>query len=139
MYDLLVKERPWSARRSYDEIIQPARFFSCSKERKCHLPVLILISLRFEAQVRGDGSLEVTEVTLTPVDEDDEAFSEVPYQGPRFEELDGALQNEFLHYLDERGINRDLAIYLSALNFDKEQREYTSWLERVQKFVNKTD
>lgn len=95
--------------------------------------------LRFEAQIRGDGSLEVVEVTLSPVDEDDDAFSEVPYQGPRFEELDAALQNELLHYLDERGVNRDLALYLGALNFDKEQREYTNWLERVQKFVEKRD
>lgn len=86
-------------------------------------------------RVRGDGSMEVDEVTLSPADEDEEAFNEVPYQGPRFEELDEGLQAELLHYLDERGVNADLAVYITALNFDKEQREYTQWLERMQAFV----
>ncbi|KAL6784917.1 CGL104 [Auxenochlorella protothecoides x Auxenochlorella symbiontica] len=91
--------------------------------------------MRFEVRVRGDGSMEVDEVTLSPADEDEEAFNEVPYQGPRFEELDEGLQAELLHYLDERGVNADLAVYITALNFDKEQREYTQWLERMQAFV----
>ena len=50
-------------------------------------------------------------------------------------ELDPGLQTEFEQYLTQRGITAELVNYLKALVDDKEQREYTSWLERVKQFV----
>ena len=52
-----------------------------------------------------------------------------------FGQLDPGLQTEFDKYLQQRGITADLIEYLKALVDDKEQREYTAWLQRVRKFV----
>lgn len=54
-----------------------------------------------------------------------------------FEELDDELQQQFMSYLAERGIDQDLGGYLLRLVHDKEQREYMYWLERVQDFTGK--
>ena len=50
-------------------------------------------------------------------------------------ELDPGLQTEFEQYLGQRGITNELVNYLKALVDDKEQREYTSWLQRVRSFI----
>jgi len=57
------------------------------------------------------------------------------YTGPNFEDLEETVQDKFHDYLEERGINADLASYIVEKHMDKEQREYTSWLKRVAKFV----
>lgn len=51
--------------------------------------------------------------------------------------LDEKLLQEFPAYLEERGIDADMGNYLLALVNDKEEREYKSWLEHVQKFLKK--
>ena len=51
--------------------------------------------------------------------------------------LDDKLLQEFPAYLEERGIDADMGNYLLALVNDKEEREYKSWLENVQKFLKK--
>eukprot|EP00195_Chlamydomonas_chlamydogama_P016390 CAMPEP_0202900338 /NCGR_PEP_ID=MMETSP1392-20130828/11160_1 /ASSEMBLY_ACC=CAM_ASM_000868 /TAXON_ID=225041 /ORGANISM="Chlamydomonas chlamydogama, Strain SAG 11-48b" /LENGTH=242 /DNA_ID=CAMNT_0049586709 /DNA_START=81 /DNA_END=809 /DNA_ORIENTATION=+ len=61
--------------------------------------------------------------------------SESFYTGPVFEELDENLQNEFRSYLQERGITEDLGEYLRHLIYDKEQKEYVGWLQKVRDFV----
>jgi complement component 1 Q subcomponent-binding protein, mitochondrial len=72
-----------------------------------------------------------------------EAFDEVnpvigtTYSGPNFEDLEESVQDKFHDYLEERGINADLANYIIEAHLDKEQREYTSWLECVAHFVKK--
>jgi len=65
----------------------------------------------------------------------DEDFDENNYPGPHFEDLDKGVQDAFLSYLEERGINAQLADYIVEKRIDKEQREYTSWLEKVADFV----
>ena len=65
----------------------------------------------------------------------DEDFDENNYSGPHFEDLDKGVQDAFLSYLEERGINAQLADYIVEKRIDKEQREYTSWLEKVADFV----
>jgi hypothetical protein len=57
------------------------------------------------------------------------------YSGPVFEELDEELQDAFRAYLEARGVDEDLGEYLRWLLVDKEQREYTAWLEGVKRFV----
>lgn len=51
------------------------------------------------------------------------------YIGPPAEELDAELQQMFYQYLEERGIDEELAAFLPEYMDQKEQREYVKWLE----------
>ena len=51
------------------------------------------------------------------------------YAGPPFQNLDPELQNMLERYLDERGINEQLAGFVPDYVDHKEQREYVQWLE----------
>ena len=55
--------------------------------------------------------------------------SEGLYAGPEFGNLDEELQLLFERYLDERGINTALALFVPDYIEFKEQREYLKWLE----------
>ncbi|KAI5477617.1 hypothetical protein MNV49_006104 [Pseudohyphozyma bogoriensis] len=57
------------------------------------------------------------------------------YLGPEFENLDEKVQTEFEAYLDERGIDSNLALLIPDLAEYKEQQEYVSWLSKVKGFV----
>ncbi|KAL2218474.1 regulatory protein SUAPRGA1 [Thermoascus aurantiacus ATCC 26904] len=57
------------------------------------------------------------------------------YAGPPFENLDEDLQNYFERYLEERGINAELANVIPDYIQVKEQKEYVRWLENVKNFV----
>ena len=65
----------------------------------------------------------------------DEEFDDNNYPGPHFEDLDKGVQDAFLSFLEERGINAALADYIVEKRIDKEQKEYTSWLEKVADFL----
>ncbi|RDW84918.1 hypothetical protein BP6252_02508 [Coleophoma cylindrospora] len=57
------------------------------------------------------------------------------YVGPPFGNLDEDLQVLLEKYLDERGINTALAIFVPDYIDMKEQKEYLRWLENVKGFV----
>ncbi|CAG8958641.1 hypothetical protein HYFRA_00009958 [Hymenoscyphus fraxineus] len=57
------------------------------------------------------------------------------YSGPPFGNLDEDLQVLMERYLDERGINTALAIFVPDYIDMKEQKEYMKWLESVKSFV----
>jgi len=57
------------------------------------------------------------------------------YAGPPFSNLDEEVQEMLERYLDERGINTALALFVPDYIEMKEQKEYLKWLEDVQKFV----
>lgn len=57
------------------------------------------------------------------------------YVGPPFGNLDEDLQILLERYLDERGINTALAIFVPDYIDMKEQKEYVRWLENVKGFV----
>jgi len=57
------------------------------------------------------------------------------YAGPPFSNLDEDLQAMFERYLDERGINTVLAVFVPDYIDMKEQKEYLRWLENVKDFV----
>jgi complement component 1 Q subcomponent-binding protein len=57
------------------------------------------------------------------------------YVGPPFGNLDEDLQIMFERYLDERGINSVLALFVPEYIDMKEQKEYMKWLENVKGFV----
>lgn len=57
------------------------------------------------------------------------------YVGPPFANLDVDLQVMLERYLDERGVNTALAIFVPDYIDMKEQKEYVRWLENVKGFV----
>jgi len=57
------------------------------------------------------------------------------YVGPPFSNLDEDLQVLLERYLDERGINTTLALFVPDYIDMKEQKEYLRWLENVKGFV----
>ncbi|KAH0538519.1 hypothetical protein FGG08_004906 [Glutinoglossum americanum] len=57
------------------------------------------------------------------------------YTGPPFGNLDEDLQVLLERYLDERGVNTALALFIPDYIDHKEQREYISWLSNVRSFV----
>jgi len=57
------------------------------------------------------------------------------YVGPPFENLDEDLQVLLERYLDERGINTALAVFVPEYIEQKEQSEYLRWLSSVKYFV----
>ncbi|KAL8718774.1 MAG: hypothetical protein Q9225_004137 [Loekoesia sp. 1 TL-2023] len=58
------------------------------------------------------------------------------YTGPPFNNLDEDLQVLLERYLDERGINTALALWLPEYIDWKEQKEYLTWLSSVKSFVD---
>ena len=71
----------------------------------------------------------------------DEVFSgseaNAAYGGPIFDELDETLQNAFYDYLAQRGVDDELAGRLADYCSSKEQLEYVTFLQGVEKFVGK--
>ena len=57
------------------------------------------------------------------------------YVGPPFSNLDEDLQVLLERYLDERGINTALAVFVPDYIDMKEQKEYLRWLSNVKDFV----
>ncbi|KAI9779969.1 MAG: hypothetical protein M1835_004603 [Candelina submexicana] len=57
------------------------------------------------------------------------------YTGPPFGNLDEDLQVLLEKYLDERGVNTALALFVPDYIDFKEQREYLRWLSNVKSFV----
>jgi len=57
------------------------------------------------------------------------------YTGPPFNNLDEDLQILLEKYLDERGINTRLAIFIPDYIDHKEQKEYIRWLNSIKSFV----
>ncbi|KAJ8081816.1 Mitochondrial acidic protein mam33 [Marasmius tenuissimus] len=57
------------------------------------------------------------------------------YLGPQFDTLDVGLQEEFDKWLQERGINESIALFIPEYAEWKEQAEYVRWLEGVKGFI----
>ena len=53
----------------------------------------------------------------------------------QFDNLDEALQTEFESFLEERGIDSALALFIPDLAEYKEQKEYVHWLASMKKFI----
>lgn len=58
------------------------------------------------------------------------------YIGPPYANLDEDLQVLLERYLDERGINQALALFVPDYIDVKEQREYLRWLQNVKGFID---
>jgi complement component 1 Q subcomponent-binding protein, mitochondrial len=59
------------------------------------------------------------------------------YSGPPWQQIDEDLQLLMERYLEERGINTALAMFIPDYAELKEQKEYISWLKNLKSFVDK--
>ncbi|PWA86294.1 glycoprotein family protein [Artemisia annua] len=69
------------------------------------------------------------------VKDPDMTEDQLPYEGPRFDELDENLQKAFHKYLEIRGIKPSATNFLHEYMINKEHKEYTNWLKNLKKFV----
>ncbi|KAK6263753.1 hypothetical protein SCA6_019187 [Theobroma cacao] len=60
-----------------------------------------------------------------------------PYIGPEFKELDDEMQDALYEFLEERGINDELAIFLHEYVKNKDKTEFIRWLGIVKSFIEK--
>lgn len=58
------------------------------------------------------------------------------YLGPQYDRLEIGLQERFDEYLQERGVNEELALFIPEYAEFKEQKEYANWLRNVKAFVD---
>ncbi|KAM0717676.1 hypothetical protein Q7P37_007528 [Cladosporium fusiforme] len=61
--------------------------------------------------------------------------SEKMYSGPPFPQLDEDLQALLETYLNDRGVDTELAMFIPEYIDVKEQKEYLGWLKKVKDFV----
>jgi complement component 1 Q subcomponent-binding protein len=86
--------------------------------------------------VATDGTITTEKINyfphsklIDPQTPEDTTESHSLYAGPPFENLDTDLQLMFDTYLEERGVNAELATVVQAYVEWKEQREYVDWLQ----------
>lgn len=57
------------------------------------------------------------------------------YGGPEISELDQQVVGNFVGYLEERGVNDEIAKFVLDYSNFREQKEYENWLTKVSKFT----
>lgn len=86
--------------------------------------------------IAEEGNLHITDVYYFP--KADMAEAKTPeadlarrslYTGPPFGNLDDSLQEIFEGYLEERGVNEQMAVFIPDYIDVKEQSEYIRWLD----------
>ena len=99
-------------------------------------------ALNIEAMA-SDGGIIVenlyyySDASLAHVESADAAHkAQDVYPGPPFGSLDEDLQILIERYLEERGVSQALAVFVPDYMDMKEQKEYTTWLNNVKKFVD---
>lgn len=80
-------------------------------------------------------AVEIENVRFFPNNKDTSDIT--VYGGPRFEELDEKVQEEFYAYLEDRKIDDDMSFFILSYAREKEQSEYVHWLKNVIDFTSK--
>ncbi|CAB4284588.1 unnamed protein product [Prunus armeniaca] len=65
----------------------------------------------------------------------DHSPEQFPYDGPEFHELDEGLQNAFYKYLEARGIQCSMTIFLTDYMRKKDNKEYLLWLKNLKGYI----
>ncbi|XP_060205216.1 uncharacterized protein At2g39795, mitochondrial isoform X1 [Lycium barbarum] len=60
-----------------------------------------------------------------------------PYVGPPFKELDDELQNSLYDFLETRGINDGLSVFLHQYMKNKDKLEFIRWMEKAKSFIER--
>ncbi|KAI0504759.1 hypothetical protein KFK09_015712 [Dendrobium nobile] len=110
------------------------------EEPRLHISLIVEVSkgeasdfvLQFVCSAWSD-SLDVEKVF--PVSRGSPAIR--PFMGPNFKELDDELQDAIRSYLEERGVNDDLAEFLHEYMANKDKLEFIRWMRNVESYVKK--
>ncbi|XP_044479629.1 uncharacterized protein At2g39795, mitochondrial-like [Mangifera indica] len=104
------------------------------------LPITLIVNI-----TKGDGEVleimcsawpDTIEITKLFVREKNKTSGQ-PYAGPGFKELDDELQNSLYEFLEERGIDDQLAIFLHEYMRNKEKSEFIRWMQTVKSYIEK--
>ncbi|GLJ06981.1 hypothetical protein SUGI_0054750 [Cryptomeria japonica] len=107
----------------------------------CTITLAVTISKGEGAPVMVIGcTVYPNEIVTDSVSVAEEESSEPQiHQSPDFREMSGDLQIAFRGYLEERGINSNLASILYDLMLNKRKVEYLRWLQTVKDFIENQD
>jgi hypothetical protein len=90
----------------------------------------------------ADGELVIDGMThyeSAAIAKDDTAEGDLrrerQYQGPTFAELSSTFVDAVVDYLETRGVNDDLALFVAEYSYSVEQQEYEEWLRNVVEFT----
>ncbi|XP_057450635.1 uncharacterized protein At2g39795, mitochondrial-like [Lotus japonicus] len=107
-------------------------------EMQLHITLIVSIS-------KGDGG--VLEITCSAwpdtieikrlLTRAKEKMPAEPYAGPDFEDLDDDLQDSLYDFLEVRGVDDELAIFLHQYMKRKDKSELVGWMERVKSFIER--
>lgn len=126
------------ADREVDEMMNQAAFPARVNVtiEKANVGALLVQTIAQEGyfQIEEVSYFNKPELAIAQTAESDWARQSL-YGGPPFENLDEDLQAYFERYLDERGINAELANMVPDYISLKEQREYIRWLEGMFTFT----
>ncbi|KAL0911441.1 hypothetical protein M5K25_019582 [Dendrobium thyrsiflorum] len=71
------------------------------------------------------------------VQKNDESDDVLAYEGPDFNDLDENLQKAFHKFLEIRGISPATTNFLYEYMINKDDREYSRWLQNLKQFIEK--
>ncbi|KAJ0939646.1 putative mitochondrial glycoprotein [Helianthus annuus] len=86
--------------------------------------------LEFICNVWPD-SIEIDKVFMR----DQDGMTGKPYLGPPFHDLDDELQSSLYDFLESRGINDELVVFLHKCMQHKSKNEYIRWMGNIESFV----
>ncbi|EYU35247.1 hypothetical protein ABFS82_06G127300 [Erythranthe guttata] len=103
----------------------------------CTIPLVVRVSKRSGPSLEFGCTARPDEVAIDTLTIKDPNNSEdlIAYEGPDFGDLDENLQKAFNKYIEVRGVKPSVTNYLHGYMVDKDSKEYVTWLQNVQKFV----
>ncbi|KAJ0075774.1 hypothetical protein Patl1_34704 [Pistacia atlantica] len=111
---------------------------AAGEDVKLHITLIVNIS-------KGGG--EVLEITCSAWPDtidinqlfvrENNKMSAQPYVGPEFKALDDELQDSLYEFLEERGINEQLAVFLHEYMRNKDRIEVIRWMQTVKSYIEK--
>ncbi|KAK1426807.1 hypothetical protein QVD17_15487 [Tagetes erecta] len=107
------------------------------RENLSSLPMVVRVSKTGGPCLEFGVTAYADEIVIDSLSVKDPDMSEdqLPYEGPRFDELDENLQKAFHKYLEIRGIKPSVTNFLHEYMVNKDHREYTNWLKNLKKFI----
>eukprot|EP00268_Persea_americana_P013358 TRINITY_DN15838_c0_g1_i1.p1 TRINITY_DN15838_c0_g1~~TRINITY_DN15838_c0_g1_i1.p1 ORF type:complete len:255 (-),score=52.78 TRINITY_DN15838_c0_g1_i1:308-1030(-) len=124
----------------FDGAVQAPKAGDSDKEddMKLHISLIVDVSkgekcdnvLEFICSAWPD-SLEIQKVFMLKRDR----MAVKPFVGPNFKDLDDEFQEALYEFLEARGVNDDLAVFLHDYMMNKDRIELIRWLGNVKSFV----
>ncbi|KAI9076021.1 hypothetical protein K1719_042037 [Acacia pycnantha] len=128
---------------SFDGAVPIPNSGDAAKEEDMQLHITFIVNIS-----KGEGGGSVVEIMCSAwpdtieikrlfVRASDNSKLTQPYAGPQFKELDDALQDSLYEFLEARGINDELAVFLHEYMKNKNKMEVIRWMGSVKSFIEK--